>query len=1100
MKNNAVRKGRENTSLFTIMWRIMAIFFCVMMIGGLSSHCAAAEEATTDVVEMAVSPIAEGMVDLKEINTVRQGGSVFSARRGNKIGNVTVEASPAEGGSVELAQQLLGVMYFKAVPNNGYVLVGWTINNGSQEEYLDAAVNPIPWSNTTSTITAHFKKVYQIYDASYYSEKGALEVITNEAREYFLPGEQITLWALPYSGYRLEKIQYGLDLDGTTTGVEWVDLPVSNDNVATFTMPDSNVWIKGVFYSTSPHTLSLNSLGNGTVTYNGKTTAQVMAGQSVTLTITPNDGYMTKTISGVTEDYNTETHTFIMPDQDMNISVEFVKKKTYELLAEVNDTSLGHIQYGVNGETGVYSFYAIPNNTTIYVDGWYDKNTGALLTEEPVYSFIPHSNMNMEARFTQGNIVVLSNNISHGSLEYTPHRDYTAQYPEKTCYKPDETIKLVGTPDEGYLLEGYYYAYLDISDINHITQGNTTRLEGNTLTMDHSYVILANFVKAYTVSVSSEDSNAGTVSGNGKYAYNDNAWVTATAKEGYEFVEWTDASGKRVSDQATYRFNVTGNTTLIAKFRRVYTLTLTNSILSFDGTDATFTGAGTYHYGDTVTVKAIPADGSAVLRWYNSKNYTLVSEEPEFTFTIYEDTALEVMLWKIVTINVVSGNEAYGTVSGGGTCYYGESFTITAQPKKNCEFVKWVDSSGNTISTSASFSGNSNYYVQDTETFTAIFKLNPGTVNFVSNGQNLNSIIATSITASDFPEDPASANGYEFVGWDKTLTEINTALSLGDTITVNAQWKEVPVFQTTLNMADYTGIGVYVHIPDGEDPAQYTVVTKPNNTGSLTVGEKNIKLTTLAKSTRTIGTREAEFYGRIDAMHLASAEMTDTVVVTLKKNGVTVLEEIFTVAGIVEERCASGELDEVRENLNLALIQYGYYAQLRFGKNLDRLPNVDFDKAPALCAIPAYYAASGDPTDFGAYIYKFEAKLDMAAEVSMNVYLTPATGYSLNNLNVYVTDADGNIYKSYTTPKMNKGRIQLKIQGIGSGAMDKNFKIVVELKNDKNKKATWTRSLITCAYENYQTASEENDVNRMNLLKALFQYFIAAQARFYGIR
>ena len=118
----------------------------------------------------------------------------------------------------------------------------------------------------------------------------------------------------------------------------------------------------------------------------------------------------------------------------------------------------------------------------------------------------------------------------------------------------------------------------------------------------------------------------------------------------------------------------------------------------------------------------------------------------------------------------------------------------------------------------------------------------------------------------------------------------------------------------------------------------------------------------------------------------------------------------------------------------------------------------------------------------------------------MNVYLTPSTGYSLNNLNVYVTDADGNIYKSYTTPKMNKGRIQLKIQGIGSGAMDKNFKIVVELKNDKNKKATWTRSLITCAYENYQTASEENDVNRMNLLKALFQYFIAAQARFYGIR
>ncbi|MBP5462418.1 MAG: hypothetical protein J6Y20_09860, partial [Lachnospiraceae bacterium] len=306
------------------------------------------------------------------------------------------------------------------------------------------------------------------------------------------------------------------------------------------------------------------------------------------------------------------------------------------------------------------------------------------------------------------------------------------------------------------------------------------------------------------------------------------------------------------------------------------------------------------------------------------------------------------------------------------------------------------------------------------------------------------------------------------------------------------------VFQTTLNMADYTGIGVYVHIPEGEDPSEYTVETKPNNSGSVTIGNKTINLSTLAVAPRTIGTREAEFYGRIDAMHLASGEMTDTVVVTLKKNGETVHEETFTVAGIVEERLASGELDAVREKLNRALIQYGYYAQIRFGKNLDRLPEVDFENAPALVEIPNKYAASGDPTDFDTYITKFEAKLDMADTVSMNVYLTPASGYSLDNLNVYVTNSDGTAYASYTDPKMNKGRIQLKIQDIGSGEMDKNFKIVVELKSDTTKKATWTRSLITCAYENYQTAVAANDEARQNLMMALYQYFLAAKERFLG--
>ncbi|MBR5677154.1 MAG: hypothetical protein IKX20_03350, partial [Paludibacteraceae bacterium] len=166
----------------------------------------------------------------------------------------------------------------------------------------------------------------------------------------------------------------------------------------------------------------------------------------------------------------------------------------------------------------------------------------------------------------------------------------------------------------------------------------------------------------------------------------------------------------------------------------------------------------------------------------------------------------------------------------------------------------------------------------------------PGIVTFVSNEQELKSISGVSIGASDYPNEPVSADGYEFTGWDKTLDEINSALAAGETITVTAQWKEIVVFQPTLNMADYTGIFVYVHIPDGEDASQYTVETTPHNTVLTTIGPKNKVLSKLPKKTRLIGEREALFY-RIDATHLASDEMTDTVDVILKKNGVVVKTE-----------------------------------------------------------------------------------------------------------------------------------------------------------------------------------------------------------------
>ncbi|WP_461812197.1 InlB B-repeat-containing protein, partial [Faecalimonas sp.] len=72
----------------------------------------------------------------------------------------------------------------------------------------------------------------------------------------------------------------------------------------------------------------------------------------------------------------------------------------------------------------------------------------------------------------------------------------------------------------------------------------------------------------YTVAVQTADETMGTVSGAGEFNKGDNATVTATAKEGYKFVNWT-VEGVEVSTEATYTFEVTKNVSLIANFEKV---------------------------------------------------------------------------------------------------------------------------------------------------------------------------------------------------------------------------------------------------------------------------------------------------------------------------------------------------------------------------------------------------------------------------------------------------------------------------------------------------------------------------------------------------
>ncbi|WP_195429051.1 glycoside hydrolase family 2 TIM barrel-domain containing protein [Clostridium sp. D46t1_190503_E9] len=73
--------------------------------------------------------------------------------------------------------------------------------------------------------------------------------------------------------------------------------------------------------------------------------------------------------------------------------------------------------------------------------------------------------------------------------------------------------------------------------------------------------------KEYTVTVNKTE--GGSIAGTGKYVEGQEATLVATANKGYNFIGWFDEDGKEVSKDATYRFIVSSDVVLNAKFEKI---------------------------------------------------------------------------------------------------------------------------------------------------------------------------------------------------------------------------------------------------------------------------------------------------------------------------------------------------------------------------------------------------------------------------------------------------------------------------------------------------------------------------------------------------
>ena len=317
---------------------------------------------------------------------------------------------------------------------------------------------------------------------------------------------------------------------------------------------------------------------------------------------------------------------------------------------------------------------------------------------------------------------------------------------------------------------------------NWTENGSVVSTQANyTFTVTGNRTLVANFqaqTQSYTITVSANPANGGTVSGGGTYQQGQSCTVSATPASGYTFLRWTE-NGTQVSTNANYTFTVTSNRSLVAQFQsQPQNYNISVSANPTDG--GTVSGGGTYQQGQSCTVSATPATGYNFVKW--TENGTQVSTNANYTFTVTGNRTLVAQFEGQSYYIATSSNPSIGgTTSGNGIYHYGETCTVTATPAQGYEFVNWKEN-GSVVSTDASYSFTvnngrnlvANFALQTFEIMTSVEPAEGGTVTgggTYNYGEEVTIVVETN-------EDWAFVNWTEngtVVSEDKTFTFIATA-------------------------------------------------------------------------------------------------------------------------------------------------------------------------------------------------------------------------------------------------------------------------------------------------------------------------------------
>lgn len=521
--------------------------------------------------------------------------------------NYPIVITPAEHGTVTAAETAVygQRVLLTVTPETGYALDTLTITDENGNELDLLANNRFVMPACGVTVTASFRQAN--YTVTVLPTTNG---VVTASTAYAAAGDTVTLTITPNEGFALGNLSV---LDSGYQPVE-----VTGNR---FTMPAGNVIVMAQFVR-APYTVQIAPTEHGSVT---ALPEAANGGDVITLTVTPDEGYVLQSLSVVDAGGSvlpvTENR-FTMPLSDVTVTAVFAPiDYTVTVLAPVGGTAVAdrttaHLGDTVTLTATPYDGYSINCWTVTYGE---DQTVPV---ENDRFT-MPAADVTVTAIFDAVNYEITIADTENGTV--------TA---DKSAATVGETVTLTVTPEETYWLLS-----LTVTD----EDGNEVPVSDGSFTMPACGVtVSASFSNAYKISV--ETSEHGVVVSDKQAALaGDTVTLTVTPDEGCELASMiaTDSSGTQLDltagEDGTYTFPMPASDVTVTPVFDVllveYDLWLGDTqVTSRNAADILGNGKASYDH-ETRTLNLNGLEGVSTVHHVDSTSHVIYTGSIDLTVT-----------------------------------------------------------------------------------------------------------------------------------------------------------------------------------------------------------------------------------------------------------------------------------------------------------------------------------------------------------------------------------------------------------------------------------------------------------------------------------
>ncbi|SSC13327.1 conserved protein of unknown function [Mesotoga infera] len=495
----------------------------------------------------------------------------------------TITATAGAGGNINPAGSVQvehgSNRLFNITPNTGYEIEDVKVDGVSI-----GAVSTYNFTNVTTNHTIHATfqlKSYTIVVSANPPAGGSVSGGGN-----YTHGDTVNLVAAANEGYEF--------VNWTENGVQ-----VSTNAAYSFTATANRTLVANFRLKT--YTITATAGTGGSINPAGS--VNVTHGSNQSFTITPDTGYDIEDVKvdGVSIGA-VSSYTFNNVTASHTISVTF-KLKTYSLTTNV----IGQGTVTKNPDKATYTHGEVVQLTANPSAGWaFDTWSGDLSGSANPANLTMNGNKTVTADFVRVYTVTFNVSDNQGKVQGANVAFNGENKSTDAQGKAVFTNVQSGTRSYTISKTGY----------NNVT--DNVNVDGDK-TVD---IILTK--KTYTIAVSANPAAGGTAAGGGVYTHGDTVNLSATPKEGYRFVNWTE-NGAQVSTNASYSFTATKNRTLVANFTTISKGTIQINNTTMDGFGQIDIYAEDFEFGvtaieyvlsfDTTKLSVLAMSNDAGLGW-----------------------------------------------------------------------------------------------------------------------------------------------------------------------------------------------------------------------------------------------------------------------------------------------------------------------------------------------------------------------------------------------------------------------------------------------------------------------------------------------------